>query len=205
MASVPDGAKFFQNGLPKDFMTPRPPERDGIRFEDGNLILKASAYPLSTIQAKNILLRRQSAFCFQAEAEFVIPALAEGQEAGITCYYDENTWVCFFLSRDQETYFLRVREHIGKEDIDHKIEKLHAPVGKRLMLGVDTAYLERRFYYAAAGENVKTAEELSDVYYLCDEGISMGKRFTGAMVGMYGYAGEKPLYIEFTDFRYQER
>lgn len=205
MASVPDGAKFFQNGLPKDFMTPRPPERDGIRFEDGNLILKASAYPLSTIQAKNILLRRQSAFCFQAEAEFVAPALTEGQEAGITCYYDENTWVCFFLSRDQETYFLRVREHIGKEDIDHKIEKLHAPVGKRLMLGVDTAYLERRFYYAAAGENVKTAEELSDVYYLCDEGISMGKRFTGAMVGMYGYAGEKPLYIEFTDFRYQER
>ena len=205
MASVPDGAKFFQNGLPKDFMTPRPPERDGIRFEDGNLILKASAYPLSTIQAKNILLRRQSAFCFRAEAEFVAPALTEGQEAGITCYYDENTWVCFFLSRDQETYFLRVREHIGKEDIDHKIEKLHAPVGKRLMLGVDTAYLERRFYYAAAGENVKTAEELSDVYYLCDEGISMGKRFTGAMVGMYGYAGEKPLYIEFTDFRYQER
>lgn len=203
--ALPAAAKFFQNGLPKEFMTPRPPERDGIRFRDGNLILKASAYPLSMIQAKNILLRRQSAFCFKAEAELTAPALTEGQEAGITCYYDENTWVCFFLSRNRETYFLQVREHIGKEDIDHPIEKLGDPTGRRLLLGVDTKYLERSFYYTAAGENVKTVERLSDVYYLCDEGIPVGKRFTGAMVGMYGYAGEEPLSIEFIDFRYQER
>lgn len=202
---LPARVKLFGNGLPKDFMTPRPPERDGIRFKDGNLILKASAYPLSTIQARNILLRRQSAFCFQAEAELVAPVLAEGEEAGITCYYDENTWVCFFLSRNRETYFLQVREHVGKEDIAHRIEKLRNPVGRRLVLGVDTNYLERSFYYIAAGENVKTVEKLSNVYYLCDEGISMGKRFTGAMVGMYGYAGEEPLYIEFTNFCYRER
>lgn len=205
MPSVPDGTKCFRNGLPKDFMTPRTPERDGIRFRDGNLLLKASAYPLSDIRAKNILLRRQGAFCFRAEAEFAAPVLNEGQEAGITCYYDENTWVCFFLSRDRETYFLRVREHIGEKEIDHMTEKLHDPAGRRLLLGVDTAYLERRFYYAAAGENVKTVERLTDVYYLCDEGIPVGKRFTGAMVGMYGYAKEEPLSIEFTDFRYQER
>lgn len=195
----------FQKGLPKDFMTPRPPEKDGIRFKDGNLILKASAHPLSTIQARNILLRRQSAFCFRAEAELTAPALTEGQEAGITCYYDENTWVCFFLSKNQETYFLQVREHVGKEDIDHRIEKLGDPAGRRLLLGVDTDYLERSFYYAVAGESVKTAEKLSDVHYLCDEGISMGKRFTGAMVGMYGYAKEEPLYIEFINFDYRER
>lgn len=202
---LPAAAQFFQNGLSKDFMTPRPPERDGIRFQNGNLMLKASAYPLSTIQAKNILVRRQSAFCFIAEAEFVAPVLSEGQEAGITCYYDENTWVCFFLSRNQETYFLQVREHIGRETIDHAVEKLDDLTGRRLLLGVDTEYLERSFYYKTAGENVKTVERLSDVYYLCDEGISMGKRFTGAMVGMYGYAKEESLFIEFTNFRYRER
>lgn len=213
-ASVPDGlaaagaappAKCFQNGLPKDFMTPREPERDGIRFRDGNLILKASAHPLSSVKARNILLRRQSSFCFRAEAELTAPALTEGQEAGITCYYDENTWVCFFLSRNRETYFLQVREHIGKEDIDHRMEKLDAPAGSRLILGVDTNYLERSFYYTAAGRDMKTVEKLSDVYYLCDEGISMGKRFTGAMVGMYGFAKNAPLSIEFINFRYQER
>lgn len=200
-----ENGRLFQHGLPKDFMTPRPPEKDGIRFRDGNLILKASAYPLSDIRARNILLRRQSAFCFRAEAEFAAPALTMGQEAGITCYYDENTWVCFFLSRSQESYFLQVREHIGTETIDHRTENLHDPTSMRLMLGVDTKYLERSFYYALAGKEVKTAERLSDVYYLCDEGIPAGKRFTGAMTGMYGYAGEKPLFIEFTQFRYQEK
>ena len=195
----------FRDGLPKDFMTPRPPEKDGICIKDGKLFLKASAYPLSDIRARNILLRRQNAFCFRAEAEFAAPALSEGQEAGITCYYDENTWVCFFLSKNQETYFLQVREHIGTKDIDHGIEKLGDPVGSRLVLGVDVQYLERSFYYRAAGKTEKTVERLSDVYYLCDEGISMGKRFTGATVGMYGYAGAEPLSIMFTNFCYQER
>lgn len=204
MAAAEVQKPVFQHGLPKDFMTPRTPERDGIRFRDGHLILKASAYPLSDIRAKNILLRRQGAFCFRAEAEFMVPALTEGQEAGITCYYDENTWVCFFLSKKEETYFLQVREHIGKENIDHGIENLQVPTGGRLVLGVDTRYLQRRFYYMAAGENAKTVEELPDVYYLCDEGIRAGKRFTGAMTGMYGYTEEEPLFIEFTNFCYQE-
>lgn len=196
--------KIFQNGLPKDFMTPREPEEEGICFKDGNLLLKASAHPLSSVMAKNILLRRQGAFCFKAEAVLVMPVLSEGQEAGITCYYDENTWVCFFVSRDRESYFLQVREHIGREDIDHKKEKLVSQIDGHLVLGVETNYLRRRFYYTIAEKSAKTVEELPDVYYLCDEGISMGKRFTGAMVGMYGYAEESPLFIEFEDFRYQE-
>ncbi len=196
--------RLFANGLPKDFVTPRPPERDAIRFRNGNLVLQASPYPLSSVKARNILVRRQSAFCFLAEAEFIAPALSEGQEAGITCYYDENTWVCFFLSRNRESYFLQVREHVGKEDRDHSIVTLADPAGSRILLGVETHYLRRRFYYAVAGENTKTVETLPDVYYLCDEGISMGKRFTGAMVGMYGYAGGEPLLTEVANFRYQE-
>ena len=196
--------KIFQYGLPKDFITPRPPETGAVSVKDGHLMLKASTWPLSTVKARNILVRRQSAFCFKAEAGFRVPALLAGQEAGITCYYDENTWVCFFVSRNEETYFIQVKEHIGKEDIAHPIEKLVDPIGKYIVLGVNTKYLNRSFYYGMAEESVKTVEELSDVYYLCDEGISMGKRFTGAMVGMYGYSKEEPLFIEFEDFRYQE-
>ena len=49
-----------------------------------------------------------------------------------------------------------------------------------------------------------TVSELPHVYYLCDEGIRMGKRFTGAMVGMYGYAGDKELCTEFQKFEYRD-
>ena len=37
---------------------------------------------------------------------------------------------------------------------------------------------------------IKTIISLDNVYYLCDEGIRKGKRFTGAMIGMYAYAGD---------------
>ncbi|MCM1252111.1 MAG: family 43 glycosylhydrolase [Clostridium sp.] len=194
----------FENGLPKDFVTPRPPEADGVRVQDGKLILKGSRAPLSNVAARNILVRRQSAFCFKAEAELTVPVLSEGQEAGITCYYDENTWVCFFVSREKENYFLQVKEHIGKEDIRHTREELGSPVGEQYILGVETRYLHRQFYYGKVEEERKTVVELPNVYYLCDEGISMGKRFTGAMVGMYAYAGESPLFAEFERFYYQE-
>lgn len=196
--------KSFKNGLTKDFVTPRPPEADGIRIQDGKLILKGSRAPLSDVRARNILLRRQSSFCFTAEAVLIVPDLSEGQEIGITCYYDENTWVCFYISKDNRSYFVQVKEHIGKEDICHTKEELSYPVGEQYILGVETRYLHRKFYYGKVEEERKNVTELSNVYYLCDEGISMGKRFTGAMVGMYGYAGNNPLFVEFETFCYRE-
>lgn len=41
-------------------------------------------------------------------------------------------------------------------------------------------------------------------FYLCDEGIRMGKRFTGAMTGIYAVAGEQKLYADFSHFIYQD-
>ncbi len=196
--------KGFADGLPMDFVTPRPPETDGIRVDDGKLYLKGSRYPLADVRARNILVRRQSDFSFRAEAKLTVPELSDGQEAGITCYYDENTWVCLYISKNEDSYFLQVKEHIGKEDICHTKEALCNPVGEEIVLGVETRYLQRDFYYGKVEGERKHVKELANVYYLCDEGISMGKRFTGAMVGMYGYAGEKPLLIEFQEFQYQK-
>ncbi len=195
----------FADGLPGEFMTPRPPEKDAVRFENGALILKGSTHPLASVRARNILVRRQSAFCFRAEAELTVPELKDGQEAGITCYYDENTWVCCYFTKEGETLSVQVKEHIGKEDICHpKAVFAENPVGGQFVLGVETEYLHRRFYCGKVEEEKETVAELNNVYYLCDEGISMGKRFTGAMVGMYGYAGDAPLFIRFRKFDYQE-
>lgn len=189
----------------KEFMTPRPPEKDAVRFENGEIVLKGSAHPLASVRSRNILVRRQSAFCFRAEAQLAVPEMKEGQEAGITCYYDENTWVCCYLSKEGEKLTVRVKEHIGKEDIEHPREILPEElVGEQFVLGVETEYLHRRFYCGKVEEEKKTLTELPNVYYLCDEGISMGKRFTGAMTGIYGYAGEEPLFIRFRKFDYQE-
>lgn len=199
---LPEWKTDKNNG--KEFVTPRPPEKGAISYENGRLLLKGSRQPLSSVDARNILVRRQTAFSFVAEATLKVPELFEGQESGITCYYDENTWVCFYLSRQNDEYFLQVKEHIGREDIIHEKKTVDYPTGKQYLFGVETKYLNRRFYYKENGTEI-TVAKLPNVYYLCDEGIRMGKRFTGAMVGMYGYAGENPLYTEFTDFTYTDK
>ncbi len=193
---------------PMEWVTPRAPEADGVCLrEDGSFRIKGSRYPLARVEARNILLRRQTSFRFAAKALLRIPELEEGQEAGLTCYYDENTWVCFFIGRGEAGYFVQVKEHIGTEDICHEeiplSEAEDALMGQELEFQVDTDYLKRVFTFRLRGKETRAAQ-LEHVYYLCDEGIRMGKRFTGAMTGMYVYAGERELYAEFDDFTYKE-
>ena len=77
-------------------------------------------------------------------------------------------------------------------------------VGTELTFYVETEYLRRRFICEMRQEKREIAD-LSNVYYLCDEGIRMGKRFTGAMIGIYAYAGKKSLEAEFLEFDYEAK
>ena len=187
------------------WMTPRAPERGGVIFLEKGFRIKGSSYPLERVEARNILLQRQTSFCFQAKAVLSVPALKMGQEAGVTCYYDENTWVNCYISRDENTYFIQVKEHVGTENVTHEKQIIYSEcIGKELIFYVTTEYLRREFVCEIGSEKWKVAE-LSNVYYLCDEGIQMGKRFTGAMIGMYAYAGKVPLEVEFLEFDYEAK
>ena len=55
----------------------------------------------------------------------------------------------------------------------------------------------RTFSYSYNDKDYNKVVSLDNVYYLCDEGIRKGKRFTGAMIGMYAYAGS--FGQEYTD------
>ncbi|MBQ8597804.1 MAG: family 43 glycosylhydrolase [Lachnospiraceae bacterium] len=186
------------------WVCPRPPEKDGVFREGSCFRIKGSKAPLESVDARNILLQRQTAFSFVAEADLIIPKLSDGQEAGMTCYYDENTWVSFSLGREG-AYFLQVREHVGHADKFHEkyvLADADELIGRSLKFIVETDYLKRKFSYSIDGKG-SIAADIPDVYYLCDEGIRMGKRFTGAMVGMYAYAGDVPLTVTFENFVYK--
>lgn len=192
-----------------NWVTPRAPEKDGVTFLEQGYRIKGSRYPLSSVNARNILLRRQTEFCFTAKAVMKISKLLAGQEAGVTCYYDENTWVNFYLGHNDAGLFVQVREHIGTEDVIHQAESLlmlqmlaREQEEVTITFYVETDYLERRFSYQIGKERIQICK-LSNVYYLCDEGIRMGKRFTGAMTGMYAYGGDKELFVQFLEFKYE--
>ncbi|MCH5270984.1 MAG: family 43 glycosylhydrolase [Lachnospiraceae bacterium] len=188
--------------LPLDWMTPRPPEEDAIRLEEGILSLKGSRLPLSDVGSRNILLRRQEHFIFTASTLMEYLPMQEGQEAGLICYYDENTWVSCSLSKEQNGEYIQVKEHIGEQDIIHGKTRL-AEALTSIEFTVETKKLQRSFFYRINGGEKKTAAQLQNVYYLCDEGLKKGKRFTGAMVGLFAYAGEENYRAKFLNFFYK--
>ena len=183
-------------------MFPRPPKKFGYYIEDDRLWLSGSEEPLESVHARNILLRRQKHFSFEVKIKIGIVPMTIGQDAGLTCYYDENTWLKFGVFKTEEGQELKVMEHIGYENrvveknvlIDEGVDTIY--------LQIKTHFLRREFLYSFNGKEFHTFTILCNVYYLCDEGIQMGKRFTGAMVGVYAFAGENKLIVPFDFFNY---
>ena len=183
---------FNESTLSTDWTFPRVPEMDGIVLKDSHVYIKGSKEDLNSMHAKNILLRRQQHFKFTAECKCAMPQLYPGQDAGITCYYDENTFVKFGIFATQEEMprlIVKAVEYIG-DDVKESGEFELDFNQKYVYLKVVTNYLVRTCYVSYDGENYTKVAVLDNVYYLCDEGLRKGKRFTGAMIGMYAYAGD---------------
>ena len=210
---------FRNSYLGCDWCFPRVPEMDGIVLANSYVKIKGSRYDLNSIYAKNVLLRRQQHFRFNVEAKMRIPVLQPGQDCGLTCYYDENTFLKFgvFRPSDGDNMVVSVVEVIGDEVISHEEINVNAKE-RHIFFRIETNYLTRVFLYSYDEKNYEKLTVLNNVYYLCDEGLSAGKRFTGAMVGMYahagnttsdrgvyGYAGraDLPMYAEFDYFNYK--
>lgn len=190
--------------LSPEWMTPRPPTPDGITVRDGMLLLQGSREPLDRVSARNILLRRQTAFSFDAETCLKNPELDEGQEAGLICYYDENTWVSCGLKKEKGSLTVQVHEHIGERDVIHDGGNIPGDF-VTICFRVETRGLCRTFFCKVDDSGEKRIAGLPEVYYLCDEGYPKGKRFTGALTGVFAYAGGRKKAVMFTNFKTVEK
>ncbi len=192
-------------GLPLDYMAPRPFAEGDVRYDPlaGRFEIRGSKAPLSSVDSRNIVLKRQISFEFEYSAILEIPKMTEGQSAGITGYYDENTFLEFGITCREGNVYLYSNEHVGDND-NFKISNDPVPVDvTKIRLTMDTSYLVRRlsYRYLPADSDETEFVTLNNVYYLCDEGLKKGKRFTGAMAGMYAYAGEEDLSAVFYNTR----
>ena len=200
---------FGANELSKDFMTPRTPTPNGIQVRNGELTLEGSHTDLNSMHAKNVVVRRQSDFVFSCRVKMDFHSLQNGQDAGMTCYYDENTYLKFGIYRKNDCYEIAVFEKIDEDehiafsgDITNAIMTHVSDIDSVITLRIDTKYLKRSFSFGFEDTSAQTLGTLNNVYYLCDEGIRKGKRFTGAMIGVYAYAGETSGTVKFKDFEY---
>lgn len=156
-----------------DWLTPRPPEAGQIVWQGDTVTLRGSMHPMTDVRCRSILLRRQTSFCFDFAADLVVPSQGE---AGLTCYYDENSFLTLATSPDG----VAVTMQAGLECTKTECAFVALQPGETVRLRVKTDGLTRRFFV-----DDTTVATLENVTCLADEGIRMGKRFTGAMVGVY--------------------
>ena len=126
----------------------------------------------------------------------------------MTCYYDENTYLKYGVYCIHSRYFLQVFEKINMDEhvaFSKDITDAIMTQMSEIELQITTDYLKRTFCYCCGKQETEPLGTLENVYYLCDEGIRKGKRFTGAMIGVYAYAAEECLKVNFRDFQYMSK
>jgi len=188
--AVPEASsEFGGQPLGPQWVTVREPAENFAEVREDGVYLLGSRADLCEVSARNLLLQRQTSFNFSAETRFSYATLQEGQDAGMTCYYDENTYLKFGVFIDGGKTILKVQEHVDNDTWDSFAVEL-PDAEKEIVLKCDTKGLERTFSYrqceTTEGKFIPVGT-LPNVYYLCDEGIRRGKRFTGAMIGVYAH------------------
>lgn len=187
---------FVSSLFKAGFMTIRSMEKDSFGInERKHLLLKSGKIALSSNKARNLLLLRQSSFVFHFESVFNNIDIKEEEQVGITCYYDENTFACLYLTRENDKIKICVCEHVGNED--RVYSEIYEHELSECRFSVDTNGLVRRF---SANDFFY---ELGNAYYLSDNGVKIGKRFTGATVGVFAYSRVRDFYAEIVDIIYR--
>lgn len=159
-----------------DWVAPRTDPAAFACWEGENLILRGGA-ELSAMGGVSLLARRQEEAAFIQQAEVDVENLTG--KAGLAGYYDENSWYMLALEQTEESCRLVALEHAGTETR----ELASIPwQGNSAKLRVRASGLARVLEYEKTG----VWHEFTRVHakYLTDEGLRMGKRFTGAVLGM---------------------
>lgn len=196
---------FLGETVGTDWVYPRPPQEGAIYVKDSFVHIRASVPDLCSVHSRNIMLRRQQHFNFEAVCAMRFGDIGLNQDAGMTCYYDENTFIKYGVygveAHNMETetigieHALRLSQYVDGYVHNAFVWLDQIPGGANIKerqlvyLKVRAEGLVRTFYVSFDGVLYTEVVKLDNVYYLSDEGLNKGKRFTGAMVGMYAHDG----------------
>jgi xylan 1,4-beta-xylosidase len=136
-----------------------------------------------SIGAKNILLRRETSHYYEARTSLEFEPSAEGEEAGLICYYGIRNHVKLSVVRAHSgARALRLAEN-RNGSVTAIGELRDIPRGP-VCLCVRVEGQRRSFF---AGDRFLGVVE--DASFLSDEGVLVGKHHTGTLVGLFAHAG----------------
>ena len=126
-------------------------------------------------------------------------ALLHAQDfAGLAGYYDERSFFLFGLRKGPEGCTLEIAEQIGSERRQRTLRSLRS---FEACLSAEGRGLTRALYLCDGPEKELLLTLRAD--YLSDEGLTGGKRFTGAALGLMA-VGTGTAVFSSCSFRFQE-
>ena len=177
------------------------------------LYLNGDGQDLCAVGCRSVLLQNQADFHCEILCTMDFAGLAAGEDAGATCYYDENSYFKFGIVRNCESngessiengnedgYSVFVKEYV---DDSYKPAVAAIPVtGNKIQFKITVHKLSYTCEYRTSDvEDWKLFTVVEDAVYLSSEGLSKGKRFTGAMAGIYLNGTSE---VCFEDFRMKQ-
>lgn len=170
------------------------PRLDTARFAQtlpGGAIQLTGGGALSQLSSAHLLLHRQREENISQQVRVDISGMAPGGRAGLAGYYDENSHYLFSLRKTAEGAQVLLTEQIGEESRETALGELR---GAQALLKLSGSGLSRAAEIPALERTIPFRVE-----YLTDEGLKMGKRFTGALLGLGAVGEGKALFQEYSE------
>ena len=195
------GYPFWKKQL---WMSPRP-FAEGKVYEavaengENSLEIQGNGYDLNQVACRGALLKRQDKFQGTTQCCFVIPELDEEEDTGMTCYYDENSYIKIGVKREKEEYRIFLSEYVDDEYRSNVLTEQVIP-GEIIWIKVEYRKLQRSFFWRNAEDSQwHEIGKLQDTCYLSSEGLKKGKRFTGAVLGVYVHGNIKVKFFNWEE------
>lgn len=176
----------------------------GTFLADGEtLCIRGNGRDLNTLGYNSLLLQHQRTFCFELRCRVQTETQKEADwDAGLTCYYDENSYLKLALCMRCGKPGILAAEYVDDRYVTDTFLPLEeqplaevpqtdgaAPGGNEKGLSVElkivTENLKRSLYFKGKHDTWQQAAVFEGTSYLSSEGLKKGKRFTGAAAGVY--------------------
>ena len=190
---------FDDDKLSLEWEFVRNPRNDKISLtkNKGYFTIEAGEYDLCERKSYNTLVRRETELSYTFSTKLEFEPFASGQQAGITCYYGINNYIKCCMTYDDG---LKIRVYENRNSEKSVMGEVSLKEGtKTVYLKVRVIKQTREFFYSLDNETWILVGRAERCYFLCDEGVIVGKHHTGTFVGIYAYNGgnEKTVDAKF--------
>lgn len=181
----------------------------------GYIRLWTLQYDLTTIHAKNTLVRREQHHCYTASTKLEFSPKTNGLQAGLVCYYDTLHHIRLSLVYDNGLKIRLWQTKAGEISVVGETPCASSPI---LYFKVTVNREKRDFWWSTDSQDWRLAGTVPDARFLSDEAggeyaatqtdvprMCRHKAFTGTMVGIYANNSESGVICpaDFDWFEYK--